>query len=167
MGKFRSRPRSAPDLAVAIRDAREQQGISQSDLAERIGAPRSWVSQFENGKASSASLGRVFQMLNALGVDVEVSYAFRDTSETASPAKSELQRNLRGGKLNCEIWLFVADLLLSLLSTFKMLKSCRIPLQNMQDCSMVWIRLRYQRLRMRVASTKNLLQVILCLPKRF
>ncbi|WP_124054274.1 helix-turn-helix domain-containing protein [Arcanobacterium ihumii] len=38
MGKFRSRPRSAPDLAVAIRDAREQQGISQSDLAERIGA---------------------------------------------------------------------------------------------------------------------------------
>lgn len=74
METFDSTARSAPDLAVVIADARIAQGVTQAELAERIGATRAWVSQFENGKANGASLERVMRILEALRIDMRLRY---------------------------------------------------------------------------------------------
>ncbi len=53
------------DLAI-LRSAR---GLSQADIAERIGKTQSWVSKLENGTDDGLRIGDLKCYLNALGLE--------------------------------------------------------------------------------------------------
>ncbi|MFT3796972.1 helix-turn-helix transcriptional regulator [Microbacterium sp.] len=64
------------DWANIVRDRRSDLGLTQDELAQRIGRARQWVVRFESGHAGSASLDNVIALLNALDL-----YATVDVSE--------------------------------------------------------------------------------------
>lgn len=59
------------DLASSARGRRIELGLSQADVAERIGTSRAWVNSFERGKRT-VELALVFVLFDALGIEVEV-----------------------------------------------------------------------------------------------
>ena len=59
------------DLGLRIRDARRDRGLSQAELAERIGASRHWVILLERGE-TSAGLDLVLRALSAVGLWLDV-----------------------------------------------------------------------------------------------
>jgi transcriptional regulator with XRE-family HTH domain len=54
-------------LATILRE----QGVSQADLARRIGKSRSYVSQLMSGRVNEPSLSIAFKIADALGVTVQ------------------------------------------------------------------------------------------------
>jgi y4mF family transcriptional regulator len=90
-----TRIEKARDLGRLIRARRDELGWSQTDLAERIGSTRRWVSEIEHGK-STAEVGLVLAALAALGLEVrsgpaEIAPAGRDPvadSNAPSPSRS-------------------------------------------------------------------------------
>jgi HTH-type transcriptional regulator/antitoxin HipB len=60
------------DLAAAIRGRRFALGMTQADLAARVGVSRPWLSQIESGKPT-ANIGLVIRLLDALGLQLEVT----------------------------------------------------------------------------------------------
>lgn len=63
--------RTPRDLAMRLREARLEQGLSQAELANRIGVSRRWVSQLENGK-KTLEVGLVLRAITALGLACDV-----------------------------------------------------------------------------------------------
>ena len=63
----------------AVRTARKEAGLSQTQLAELCGCSQRFVSEVERGKAT-AELGRALKLLSALGVPVTagVPYEIQD-----------------------------------------------------------------------------------------
>ena len=59
------------DLGIRMRDQRTLLGISQVELARRVGASRSWVMQMERGNPG-AEVGLVFRAMHALGLTLDV-----------------------------------------------------------------------------------------------
>ena len=59
------------DLGALVRQERQDQGLTQADLAERIGTTRQWVSQFESGTLNPR-VGLVLAALAALDLDLDV-----------------------------------------------------------------------------------------------
>ncbi|WP_345803360.1 helix-turn-helix domain-containing protein [Microbacterium sp. AZCO] len=66
------------DWANVVRDRRSDLGLTQEDLARRIGRARQWVVRFESGHAGSASLDSVIAVLNALDLYAAVDIAEED-----------------------------------------------------------------------------------------
>ena len=64
---------SVADVAAAVRGRRLDRGLSQSELAERCGVSRKWISEFEAGKAT-AEFALVLRVLEELGLMIELSY---------------------------------------------------------------------------------------------
>lgn len=62
---------SVDELGARMRDQRLQLGLSQAELARRIGASRYWIMQVEHGNAG-AEIGLVLKALAALRLDVDV-----------------------------------------------------------------------------------------------
>jgi transcriptional regulator with XRE-family HTH domain len=56
-------------LIALLRDAREGSGLSQADLAHRLGRPQSWVSKVEIGERR-LDLEELRQVCEALDVDI-------------------------------------------------------------------------------------------------
>ena len=65
------RVRTAEELGLTIRDRRAELGLSQAELASRIGATRYWVIAVEKGKPR-AEVGLLLAALDALDLDVLV-----------------------------------------------------------------------------------------------
>ena len=65
------RIRSINDVSAAVRGRRLDLRLSQSDLAERSGISRKWISEFESGK-STAEFALVLRVLEALGICLEL-----------------------------------------------------------------------------------------------
>ena len=63
------------DWANIVRDRRSDLGLTQADLAQRIGRARQWVVRFESGHAGSASVDSLMAVLNALDLYAEVDTA--------------------------------------------------------------------------------------------
>lgn len=63
------------DWANIVRDRRTDLGLTQADLARRIGRARQWVVRFESGHAGSASVDSLMAVLNALDLYAEVDIA--------------------------------------------------------------------------------------------
>jgi HTH-type transcriptional regulator / antitoxin HipB len=63
--------RTPREIGLRIRDRRMQLGMSQAQLAERIGMSRQWVVSLEKG-APGAALGTVLRAISELGLDVNV-----------------------------------------------------------------------------------------------
>jgi HTH-type transcriptional regulator/antitoxin HipB len=59
------------DLSALFRDGRARSGWSQTDLADRIGVSRQWISQVETGK-TSVEFDLVVGGLQALGYQLHV-----------------------------------------------------------------------------------------------
>jgi len=55
------------DIGAMVRHAREEQGLTQDDLAGLTGMGRRFISELENGK-ETAQLMKVLLVLSALGV---------------------------------------------------------------------------------------------------
>ncbi len=63
---------SPTDIGRALREAREAQGLTQSQLADLAGVGVRFISELERGKATT-ELGRALHVLHVVGVDVTMS----------------------------------------------------------------------------------------------
>ncbi|MEV4642464.1 helix-turn-helix transcriptional regulator [Actinoplanes sp. NPDC049548] len=61
---------SARDLGLAVRQARQDRGQTQADLATAAGVSRRWLSDLESGKAT-AEFGLILRTLDALGIGLD------------------------------------------------------------------------------------------------
>lgn len=59
-------------LAECLKDERKRAGLTQEQLAERIGTKKSYISKLENGHAD-VQLSTLFRIFNGLGKRVAVS----------------------------------------------------------------------------------------------
>ena len=59
--------------AQILLDARKQAGMTQSELAERIGADKSYVSRIERG-LTVPSISTFYRVVSAMGLSVELRY---------------------------------------------------------------------------------------------
>lgn len=67
------------DLGALVRDRRNQLGLSQAELAKRMGARQAWVSRLEQG-LPTLQIGLVFRALRELGVSLSA-----DTAKAPAP----------------------------------------------------------------------------------
>ena len=58
---------------AALKNLREQQGLSISDVADRTGMDRAMISRLENGRVDNPTIGTMSRYANALGKRVVVS----------------------------------------------------------------------------------------------
>jgi HTH-type transcriptional regulator / antitoxin HipB len=63
--------RTSSQLGAAIRQQRKNLGLSQADLAKKIGTSRQWVIELEKGH-SRAELGSVLRAINELGLTLQI-----------------------------------------------------------------------------------------------
>ena len=63
---------SMRDLAAAVRGRRQDLGLSQAELAARVGVSRAWINAVEGGKPS-VELGLVLRLLDDLGLRLELA----------------------------------------------------------------------------------------------
>ncbi len=61
--------KSPADVGRLVRHLRVSHGMSQRDLAERLGVTQRWLSELEAGKGKQAN-ERYFEVLHLLGVRV-------------------------------------------------------------------------------------------------
>ena len=59
-------------VGALVREGREAAGLTQTQLAERIGASRFWVAAFEKGKPS-VELGLALKAIQALGLAISIA----------------------------------------------------------------------------------------------
>jgi HTH-type transcriptional regulator / antitoxin HipB len=76
------RLRHAHDLRHLIADGRKRAGWTQSELADRVGVSRQWISMVENGK-TRIEFDLVFSLLRALGLTL-----FVETEPVSDPQES-------------------------------------------------------------------------------
>lgn len=65
--------RKLPDIAAVIKAAREDAGLSQSDLAKRLAFSRDYMVDLESGRGSLYA-SRLFRVLHELGITVTLTY---------------------------------------------------------------------------------------------
>lgn len=80
------RLRTAVDFGAVIRDKRLRLGLSQADLARKVGVGRQWIVEVEKGK-SGAPLGLILRTLEALGISLTGSEGDRTSKKTSSEAR--------------------------------------------------------------------------------
>jgi len=80
------RLRTAVDFGAVIRDKRLRLGLSQADLARKVGVGRQWIVEVEKGK-SGAPLGLILRTLEALGISLTESEGDRASKKTSSEAR--------------------------------------------------------------------------------
>lgn len=64
--------------AFQLRELREKAGLTQAQLAERIGVGQRQVSKIENGDLENTKLGTIRGYLEAVGGRMTVEYVFGD-----------------------------------------------------------------------------------------
>jgi HTH-type transcriptional regulator/antitoxin HipB len=62
--------RTSRDLGLLIRDTRLKQGLTQNQLAARVGVSRKWLIDVESGKRAS-DLKMILRTLNAIGIQLD------------------------------------------------------------------------------------------------
>jgi transcriptional regulator with XRE-family HTH domain len=93
---------TAEQLGAAIRLKRREKGLTQSGLAELLGAERKWVINLESGN-SKAEIGLVLRALEALDLraflvdsnEPKTRAKPRGTSSRLDQVFQRLQRNVR------------------------------------------------------------------------
>lgn len=63
--------RNVRDLGLLLREKREDRGLTQAALAERIGTSRHWVMAMEGGKPT-VEIGLVIKAMSALNLSLDV-----------------------------------------------------------------------------------------------
>jgi y4mF family transcriptional regulator len=85
------------DLGALIRDARGAAGWSQSDLADRVGVSRQWVSLVERGK-TSVEFDLVVSTLQVLGFELRLDTVGATDRQPPSHEPSERTTLTRHGR---------------------------------------------------------------------
>ena len=68
--------RKLQDVAAVVKAAREDTGLSQSELAERLAFSRDYMVDLEAGRPT-VQLTRLFRVLHELGITVMLDYPDR------------------------------------------------------------------------------------------
>jgi transcriptional regulator with XRE-family HTH domain len=71
--------RKYSDLGEAIKHVRLARGMTQSDLAEKLGFERFYVRELESGTRPPLFVTRLFRVLRLLRIRVTVSYELDET----------------------------------------------------------------------------------------
>ncbi len=90
--------RTAHEVGLLIKETRKAAGLTQAQLAERVGASREWVRLVELGNKPRVELGLALRALTALGIalDARSSIGLR---APASAGKPKSARKIPRGKL--------------------------------------------------------------------
>ena len=83
-----TKPVNPATLGALVRETREAAGLTQTQLAERIGASRFWVAAFEKGKPS-AELGLALKAIQALGLLIRIRPETDASAQQASSMPAE------------------------------------------------------------------------------
>lgn len=83
--------RTPREVGLLIKDRRRDIGLTQAELAERVGASREWVRQLESGKPR-LELGLTLRALTALGIALDAEFGGAETEGVSAP---ELRRRSR------------------------------------------------------------------------
>ena len=67
------------DFGLAVRQARIDRGLSQNDLADRVGMPQSTISEIESGK-STIFIRRLLSLFAETGVNLTATWDGPDES---------------------------------------------------------------------------------------
>lgn len=101
----------AETFGVALRRLRREAGVTQRELADRIGVDFSYISKVENGRVSPPAADTVVQIANALGVGSEELLALTgkiptevQKSVSTSKAAQEFLREAQQMKLSDAEW---------------------------------------------------------------
>lgn len=76
--------RSMTELGALVRSARTARGMTQADLATRVGVSRDWVVRLERGHPRLEAQ-RVIDALRVAGVDLQATIADPMTETPADP----------------------------------------------------------------------------------
>lgn len=90
--------RTAHEVGLLIKETRKAAGLTQAQLAERVGASREWVRLIESGNKPRVELGLTLRALTALGIalDARSSIGLR---APANPREPKSERKIPLGKL--------------------------------------------------------------------
>lgn len=95
-----TKPINPAVVGALVRERREAAGLTQTQLAERIGASRFWVAAFEKGKPS-AELGLALKAIQALGLAINIAPSHKlsvgTPGERATPPKTRSAHALIAG----------------------------------------------------------------------
>ena len=69
--------RKQQDVAAIIRAAREDSGLSQADVASKLGVSRDYMVDIESGKPNMFA-SRLLRVLHELGITMTLSYEVDD-----------------------------------------------------------------------------------------
>lgn len=72
--------RKPKDVAAVIRAAREDAGISQAELADRLAFSRDYMVDLEAGKPN-LYMTRLFRVLHELGVTITLEYEYENEND--------------------------------------------------------------------------------------
>jgi transcriptional regulator with XRE-family HTH domain len=89
--------RTASDIGVAVRAARKAQRLRQDDAAGSIGVSESFLGKVEKGE-DGVMWGKLFQVLNGLGVHVIVDIPDSANDLFAREQEAQYLRNERSRK---------------------------------------------------------------------
>lgn len=81
-----------PEFQENLRKAREDKGLSQSDLADRTGFQPSAVSHFETGRRAP-SFENLKRLADALGVSIDFLLGREDEPKPVGPVADQLFRD--------------------------------------------------------------------------
>jgi len=71
--------RKLTDVAAVIKAAREDAGLSQSELAERLAFSRDYMVDLESGRPNTYTT-RLFRVLHELGITLTLDYGGGDAA---------------------------------------------------------------------------------------
>ena len=60
------------EYARLIKDERQRQGISQTDMAQRLGVSRRWLIEFEHARVPNPEFSTILSPLTELGLSLDV-----------------------------------------------------------------------------------------------
>ena len=60
------------EYARLIKDERQRQGISQTDMAQRLGVSRRWLIEFEHARVPNPVFSTLLSALTELGLSLDV-----------------------------------------------------------------------------------------------
>ena len=60
------------EYARLIKDERQRQGISQTDMAQRLGVSRRWLIEFEHARVPNPEFSTILSALTELGLSLDV-----------------------------------------------------------------------------------------------
>ena len=76
MNKTTKFARDSKQLGNLIRSIRKENGLTQTQLAEKVNLRQATISDIENGQSSYTDL--IFKILNVLGVQVKIEKIAKD-----------------------------------------------------------------------------------------